>query len=567
VIASGGVRAYGARAREYAAHVRDVPLFIVSDDALGARDELLEVRRKGADAAVMLLLDEPRADLSRKAAADVYRQLPDYDLRRAYLESIQNGSIDVAGATLLERCTFDPVQMAQMQQLLWLAGTVVVRSFEDLRRVRANVGSIRCNIVRWFPEREIPRVESSRARTTIVLWCPEDEGDLAAIGAFAFEQHHWEVVIVARSAPSFPTSFRFVQASGPDVAEVLASAACIVDLGIGDPSWSCAFGRLGLPIAAASTSGALEMLDGVSIFEPWSFRSVAEAVAEALGRGPARLREAPTTFDIVRGLETFQVEPPMREPLVSIVIPTYNRRARVERAVRRLCSQQYSNIEIIVSNDGGENVDHLAAYDSRVRVIDGKVNRGPASAINAGLREAKGEYVEWVADDDVLFPDHILRCVEAVERTGARAVHTDTLLCSAMVNEDGVETVVYNMDRFNRTVDPTEAYAYHQIARFLIRREDLLALGLLAEDLFACDIEILIRIAKRFDFVHVPAFTSETWLRLGEEQFSTQKDRDHAVEMETLFARHPAPGRPYVAALRKRTLENLRAGAGKVTGF
>ncbi|MGH7716515.1 MAG: glycosyltransferase family 2 protein, partial [Vulcanimicrobiaceae bacterium] len=266
-------------------------------------------------------------------------------------------------------------------------------------------------------------------------------------------------------------------------------------------------------------------------------------------------------------LEASQVVPPAQEPLVSIVIPTYNRRARVESAVQRLCVQQYPDIEIVVVNDGGENVDHLVDFDPRVRVIDAKANAGPAAAVNIGLREANGKYVEWVADDDLLYPDHVLRCVAALERTGAVVAHSNALLCASLVNEDGIDTAIYDTDRFSETADLCETYAYHRVARFLVRRTEIVELGGLAEDLFACDLEILIRLAERFDFVHVPVFTSETWLRMGEVQFSTRKDLDHATELEKMFERHPASGRPYVAALRKKTLANVRGKAGSVRGY
>lgn len=564
MIDAAGVRVYGSAARRYAALVRDVPLLIVSDDTLRARDELLAVRRKGADAAVMLLLEHLRADISRRAALDVYRQVDTYDVRRPHIEAIEAGNLDIHGLTILQRCTYDETLLAHLRQLVGLAGTLVVRSFEELRRIRTHVGTVRCDVVRWVPQRQLPQITPVK-RKTIVLWSPDDPGELAALAAFALDQTHRDVVIVAASAPSFPTSFRYVRANDPAVASVLADAACVVDLDTTDPSWACALARAGLPVAAASTSGAFEVLENIAVYEPWSFRSIAGAVAEALGRGPARAREPlPDAGDIRRSLEASQPTPPPRKPLVTLIVPTYNRRARVESQVRRLCMQHYPNLEILVVNDGGEDVSHVAAYDPRVRVVNAERNGGPAAAENLGLREATGEYVEFVADDDVIYPDHVLRCVSALETSGAVVANSNVLLC---LDPNGTENAVFNMERFSKTVDLSEAYAYHHVARFLMRRVELIELGGLAEDLFASDVEVVIRIAERYDFVHVPSFTAESWMRAGEQQFSTRPGLDHATELEKMFERHPASGRPYVAALRKLMLEQLRTKSGRIAGY
>jgi len=527
------------------------------DEVIAARDALLEVRRRGADAAVMLLFEDVRADMSRRAAFDISRQIESYDMRRLYMEGIEKGTLDVVGQTLLERCVYDPTRLGQLRHLLTLASTVVVRSFEELRRIRKHVGPVRCNVTRWFPRRDLPTLEHSK-REKIVLWSADDPGDLTAIGAFALEQGHREVVIVAPSAPNFPTPFRYVPADDPDVANVLATAACIVDLSVTDPSWACAFAKRGFPVVAASTAGASEVLEGLPEYDPWSFRSIAASVAQAVCGKPAHPLEIPDRpSDIVSSLERMQVDPPARAPLVSIIIPTYNRRVLVEQAVRRLGDQYYARLEILVVNDGGEDVSHLALLDPRVRVVNAEVNGGPAAAVNLGLREAKGEYVEWVADDDVIYPDHVLRCVAALETSGAVVAHSNAALCLAKAKN---ESVIYDLNRFSGTVDLSEAYAYHHVARFMIRRAELLEIGALAEDLFVCDLEVLIRIAERFDFVHVPMVTAESWLRFGEQQFSTRPGLDHAVELQKMFERHPATGRVYVEALRKRTLENLRSG-------
>jgi hypothetical protein len=74
----------------------------------------------------------------------------------------------------------------------------------------------------------------------------------------------------------------------------------------------------------------------------------------------------------------------------------------------------------------------------------------------------------------------------------------------------------------------------------------------------------LIRLAERFDFIHVPSLTAESWLRTGEKQLSTSSAVDHAAELRKMFDLHPAEGRPYIAALREKVIQNLRSGSERI---
>lgn len=93
-------------------------------------------------------------------------------------------------------------------------------------------------------------------------------------------------------------------------------------------------------------------------------------------------------------------------PLVSIIIPAYNAETTIEKCVRSVISQKYSNIEIIIVNDG--SIDNtilkcceLASSDTRIRVIEQK-NAGCSAARNAGLKQSKGDYIAFVDADDIL---------------------------------------------------------------------------------------------------------------------------------------------------------------------
>jgi Glycosyl transferase family 2 len=93
--------------------------------------------------------------------------------------------------------------------------------------------------------------------------------------------------------------------------------------------------------------------------------------------------------------------------LISVVLATRNRADLVPRAIESVIAQSYGNWELIAVDDGSD--DHtpetLNAYtDSRIRVVHREQRGGLSAARNAGLDEARGEYVVYLDDDNVLHP-------------------------------------------------------------------------------------------------------------------------------------------------------------------
>ncbi|HVZ61690.1 MAG TPA: glycosyltransferase [Terriglobales bacterium] len=106
-------------------------------------------------------------------------------------------------------------------------------------------------------------------------------------------------------------------------------------------------------------------------------------------------------------------------PLVSAVIPTYNRANLVCEAVESVLQQSYRNMEVIVVDDGStdDTLVRLQAYGDRVRVIS-QSNAGPAVARNRGISASKGEIVAFLDSDDLWLPNKIERQVALMERAG-----------------------------------------------------------------------------------------------------------------------------------------------------
>lgn len=106
--------------------------------------------------------------------------------------------------------------------------------------------------------------------------------------------------------------------------------------------------------------------------------------------------------------------------LVSVVIPTYKRSEKLERAVNSVLAQTYKNIEVLVVSDNEPDDEYTAEAkrkidslgDSRARLILQEHHKNGAAARNAGIRAASGEYVAFLDDDDYWEKDKIQLQVE-----------------------------------------------------------------------------------------------------------------------------------------------------------
>jgi glycosyltransferase involved in cell wall biosynthesis len=90
-------------------------------------------------------------------------------------------------------------------------------------------------------------------------------------------------------------------------------------------------------------------------------------------------------------------------PLVSVIIPTYNRLDYIHTAIDSVLAQTYKNYEIIVVNDGS-SVDirkALEPYEDKIVCLSHQENRGLSAARNTGIKNSNGKYLAFLDDDDL----------------------------------------------------------------------------------------------------------------------------------------------------------------------
>lgn len=116
---------------------------------------------------------------------------------------------------------------------------------------------------------------------------------------------------------------------------------------------------------------------------------------------------------------------------VSIILPVFNAAVYLESLIHSLQKQTLETIEIIAVNDGSTDnslqiLQELAKHDPRIRVID-QVNKGVSAARNAGLKQARGNWISF-ADSDDYVPEHSFQ----TRLEYAQKNELDLLICNSV---------------------------------------------------------------------------------------------------------------------------------------
>jgi len=130
-----------------------------------------------------------------------------------------------------------------------------------------------------------------------------------------------------------------------------------------------------------------------------------------------------------------------KNPLVSVVIPTYGRSELLGRAIDSVLDQTYNNIEIIVVDDNDSNSEHrmhtenvLQTYlkNDQIIYLKHEKNSGGSVARNTGIKVSKGEYIALLDDDDEWFSEKLEKQIAYFETLGE---NVGVIYCSYMLEE------------------------------------------------------------------------------------------------------------------------------------
>ncbi|CCH02840.1 glycosyl transferase family 2 [Fibrella aestuarina BUZ 2] len=194
-------------------------------------------------------------------------------------------------------------------------------------------------------------------------------------------------------------------------------------------------------------------------------------------------------------------------PKLTVVTPSYNQAAYLERTILSVLNQQYPNLEYIII-DGGSTDGSLAIIEKYAPYLANWVSepdKGQTDAINKGFRRATGDYVAYQNSDDVFAPDALWQ----VARAWQQAPQTDVFFGDMyIIDEQDVILEELRVPSFSAGCQIHEGMQVFNQSLF-IRRELLAQTGWLDASLrFVMDYEVVTRLGVRpgVRFRHVPGF-------------------------------------------------------------
>lgn len=117
-------------------------------------------------------------------------------------------------------------------------------------------------------------------------------------------------------------------------------------------------------------------------------------------------------------------------PLISVIIPIYNVEPYLKECLDSICNQTYQNLQVIMVNDGSmdksEEIAKTYLQDKRFNLIS-QSNRGLSGARNAGLAEARGEWIYFIDSDDYIAPRYIEELLELALKYNVEMVCNDNI--------------------------------------------------------------------------------------------------------------------------------------------
>ena len=240
-------------------------------------------------------------------------------------------------------------------------------------------------------------------------------------------------------------------------------------------------------------------------------------------------------------------------PVVSVLIPTFNRPGYLAEALTSVLHQSYTNLQVIVVNDGGEDVRGIidSFNDPRLIYINGTENRGKAFCLNQAITRTQGKYIAYLDDDDLYYPHHIATLVDVLEnKTDCQVAYSDLYKACCKVTQDNKRQILSKVIEVSRDFDRfLMLYFNHVLHVSLMHHRALLEkTGPYNEQLkVLVDWDITRRLAFFSDFQHINEITGEYYSPVDEcDRISVQRRKDKNEYLKNVLAiRTARPPKPW----------------------
>lgn len=530
-------------------------LIVDEAHAANALVEAVRLRFAARPFVIMPLIDDTAAVRSRALSASLLAAAAHLDERRMLCDGFAQGTLTLNGRPQAEFFPRDERSRLALQHVMRLSHGVLARSRTDRERMISGCDVRPHDETLWpLTDRRVPAVRVGDTRDRVVVWAPDRRMSELIFVLVALADLHGTVSVVTTDTERH--GFDVEPVRPEDAGPALQRARVIVDTATDAPDAACALACIGAPLVVSATCGACDRLDGAIAYSPVSWRSILGAVREALGAAPPRVRATAKTARRA----SLPAEACSAGPLVSIVVPTYNRPRFLRRALASIERQQHAHLEIVVVNDAGADVSDVVAAFPRARLLTHASNRGLGAARNTGVAAARGAFIGFLDDDDALMPDHLTHTVAALRQGRIDIVHTDFMQCFISENERG-EWKVEALDVLPTRLDTRSMQVENGLGYLtVLARAEVFREAAFDPDLaVAEDYDMWLRLSRVHDFAHV-ALPTALYTVTGASMMDTRADRFEAA-YRTIYARHVVDDAPALAARRTELLARLSAGA------
>lgn len=187
-------------------------------------------------------------------------------------------------------------------------------------------------------------------------------------------------------------------------------------------------------------------------------------------------------------------------------MPTYNRACIIKSAIKSVLGQTFKDLELIIINDGSTDNTRqtVSTFKDRRIVYLEKEHGGTSSARNFGLLHAKAEYIAYLDDDEIYYPDHLKKLVKILgAHPLAGIAYSDTL----MINP---ENYIIKKEKESFDKRKLEITCLCHTSSILHRKQCLNKTGLFDERLKRSqDWDMWLRISDFYKIIHLPEYTAQ----------------------------------------------------------
>jgi glycosyltransferase involved in cell wall biosynthesis/SAM-dependent methyltransferase len=231
------------------------------------------------------------------------------------------------------------------------------------------------------------------------------------------------------------------------------------------------------------------------------------------------------------------------QPIVSVIIPTKNRPEMLIQAIQSVLNQTFTELEIIVVNDGGVDVQSvISRLNTRGNIVykkhDHTLER--SAARNTGIRAARGKYIAYLDDDDNYYPNHIETLVKFLENSEYKIAYTDAVMAQ-QEKQNGEYVTVHRSVPYSLDFDKDKILVSNCTPNLCLMHEKscLNEVGLFDETLSTHeDWDLIIRLSRKFDIAHIKETTCEFTQRNDGTNTSSDNRADFTRTREIIFNRY-----------------------------